>query len=211
MQASSEYSGDVRSLAGGMILNIALTVCKFLIGSSTHCSALTADGFKDLADAARTGLKLGLKRLRTDVKDRTEPLTAAVGLEKLLIFAVFVLIVIMGVQSLAGIWRDILDQHETNYTPALFIITSLSAALKGYIAYHRRRLGRRRHDEGMIREGWWAAVDSTVSGLILLAAILDKTLHVDIDPWIGFVIACLIIAFAIGTIRHQLKLRQAQN
>lgn len=192
--AAAEQYPEVRALITGMLLNIGLTIGKFVIGATTHCAALAADGYKDLAGATRSGLKLWLKHMRTDVQEHKESKRAAVRIESVVSLIVFLLIVYMGLASLVGSIKDVLDQHDTQYTPALFIITAASVVLKACMAHHKRTLGRKLHDTALLREAGRAAVDSVAAGMILGAAVLDSAFHVDVDPWIGCGIAVLIVA-----------------
>ena len=199
--AAGNVAANVRELAGGMAVNAVLTVCKFSIGAVTHCAALTADGFKDLADAVRSGLKLGLRRLhrsgrRPGRSGRVQEIAA---------LAVFLAISCMGAAALVGSVRDALNQHDTSYTPALFIITTASVVIKAYMAYHKCRLGHAERNERLIHDGRWAAVDSLAAAMILAAGVIDHILHVDIDPWVGAGIGILTVLFGLLAVwrRHR--------
>lgn len=117
-----------RELMAGIAINVVLTVCKFVIGTATHCAALTADGFKDLADIARAGLKLELQRLRRNVREHRERSAAATKTMELLCIIVFAAIAYVGIHSLIGSVADAIDTHDTRYTPALFIISGLASS-----------------------------------------------------------------------------------
>lgn len=208
-ETGSAADAHRRDLVIGMAVNAGLTICKFVIGAGTHCAALVADGFKDLSDAVHSGLSLELRHLRRNVSRHREQRSAAVRFERILAFVVLLIVAGMGLQSLIGSVRDLLDQHDTHYTPALFVLSASSAAIKAYMASHRRRLGMQLHDAALVRAGRQAAVDSAVSGAILVAAVLDHVLHVDVDPWVGFGIGVLILVFAAQTWLHSRKLHQS--
>lgn len=203
-----EAQAVVRQQVIDTAVNAGLTVCKFLIGTATHCTALVADGFKDLAGAARSGLRLGLRRLHTDLREHRERPAAARRLEQTVSTAVFLAILYMGLQSVVGAVRDMLEQHDTNYTPALFIVTVVSIVVKGRMAYHKRKLGRQLGDHFMVESGLWAALDSAAAAAILATAIIDRTLHVDIDPWVALGVAALTVIFGILTLGRRLRERK---
>ncbi|MBD5559429.1 MAG: cation transporter [Clostridia bacterium] len=200
---------NAKALATGIVVNGVLTVFKFVIGTDTHCAALVADGFHDLSEVARAVLQAGLRLLSKDMKREHERPQQIVRTEKIISVIVFLAVAYMGLHSGVHSLRDLLEQHDTTYTPALLTITILSIAVKSYMAYHRRRLGLTLNDKELISESLRSVLDCVMNTAILIAALIDHTAHVDIDPWVGLGIGIFIVCRAIVSVvrvRRQRKL-----
>lgn len=203
-EAEAAAPSEVHALLLGMALNVVLAVLKFVTGTATHSAALLADGYKDLSEAVRTVLKLMLKHMRRDIREHKEQKAAGQRAERILSVVVLLFVACIGVRSVVGSVRDALEDHDTNYTMVLVIITAASVAVKAFLARYKRRLGIRIHNDGLIEDSYDAAVDTVIATVILVGALIDHAFDVDIDPWVGLGIGSIIIIHAVRLLlRHR--------
>lgn len=199
-EARENAPAETRAIIIGLVVNAVLTVCKFIVGIATHSAALYADGLKDLSEAVKSVLTIVTKRISADVRTHRERPAAAKHLEEVLGLVAAAVVIYLGIHSVISSFRDVMDEHATNYTPALIIISAASVALKAYMSRSELRLGRQLNSDALIERGYTAMSDSVIAGVILGGALIDHTLHVDIDPWVGFVIGGLILYHAVRSV-----------
>ena len=192
----------IRYGIAGVIMNLLLSIAKFIFGSLINSRAILMDAWNGFSDMASSVLSIISATYASKRVDREHPLGYG-RLEYVTSMFSTVFIVFMGLRGIYGAVMDIIvpdDPPQYNMVVILLMVASLvSRIVYGYLT---RVAGKRIHAIGMIMTGTDSIGDAVISVAILVAILVYRLTHVDIENWVSIVISLFIIKTGLEMLRE---------
>jgi cation diffusion facilitator family transporter len=176
----------------GICLNILLFAGKYFAGTLSGSIAIVADSFNNLSDAGSSLVTLLGFRLAGKKPDPEHPFGHG-RIEYISGLVVAGLIVLMGVELAKSSVSKILHPEAVDLTAAAIVILAVSVAVKIYMGFYNRSVGRRIDSPAMLATAKDSFSDAAATSGVLLATVVGKVTGLKIDGWVGLVVALLIL------------------
>ena len=199
-EASARKAYGILCGAVGIGLNILLFTGKFFAGLLSGSIAITADAFNNLSDAGSSFVTLLGFHLAGRKPDADHPFGHG-RFEYLSGLAVAVLILLMGLELLRVSFQKILNPAPVEASPLVAAILCISIAVKLYMAFYNRRLGRRLHSTAMEAAALDSLSDVLATLTVLAATAVGHFTSLRIDGWCGLLVALFIVWSGIRAIK----------
>ena len=199
-EASARKAYGILCGAVGIGLNILLFTGKFFAGLLSGSIAITADAFNNLSDAGSSFVTLLGFHLAGRKPDADHPFGHG-RFEYLSGLAVAVLILLMGLELLRVSFQKILNPAPVEASPLVAAILCISIAVKLYMAFYNRRLGRRLHSTAMEATALDSLSDVLATLTVLAATAVGHFTSLRIDGWCGLLVALFIVWSGIRAIK----------
>ncbi len=186
---------------GGIVMNIILTVVKFMIGSMTGSIAITGDALNNLSDAASSAVSLLGFKISSKPADEEHPYGHG-RLEYICGLGVAVLILFMGYELIKSSISKIINPQETAFSWVAVIVLAISILGKLWLAFFNKNIGKR------ISSGTVDAVvadsisDIAATTASILALILANYFNLPFDGIFGVVVSGFVIYAGIGVFKN---------
>lgn len=197
--------GAYGKMAGwvGIFCNVLLFVSKFLIGILSGSVSISADAINNLSDASSNiisllGFKMGSKPADTD-----HPYGHA-RYEYLAGLLVAVLIMVIGVELLRTSFQKVRDPEPVEFSWILAGILVGSILVKLWMAFFNLRIGKTISSETLIATAADSRNDVISTGAVLIAAIVSHYTNLNLDGWMGLLVALFIIYSGFGLVKDTL-------
>jgi cation diffusion facilitator family transporter len=178
--------------AVGIGFNILLFLGKFFAGTLSGSIAITADAFNNLSDAGSSFVTMLGFHLAGQAPDLEHPFGHG-RMEYLSGLAVSMLILLMGLELAKSSVQKILDPAPVDFSPLVVVILCVSIAVKLYMAFYNRRLGKKLDSPAMLATSADSLSDSVATTAVLLATVVGHFTGLLIDGWVGVVVALFIL------------------
>ena len=189
--------------AVGIGLNVLLFLGKFFAGTISGSIAVTADAFNNLSDAGSSVVTLLGFKLAEQKPDPDHPFGHG-RIEYLSGLAVAMLILLMGFELAKSSLDKILHPAPVDSSPLVMVILCVSIAVKLYMAYYNRTLGKRLDSSAMLATATDSLSDSVATSAVLLATLVGHFTDLLIDGWAGICVALFILWSGIGAAKDTL-------
>ncbi len=189
---------DVRRAYGmlcsilGIVLNVCLFAGKYLAGVISGSIAITADAFNNLSDAGSSLITLVGFRFSGMKPDKDHPFGHG-RIEYLSGLAVAMLIILMGFELMKEAIGKIRSPQPVDTGVLAVAILVVSIAVKLYMSYYNRSIGKKINSEAMIATATDSLSDSASTAVILVAMGVNYFTDLQIDGWCGAAVACLVL------------------
>ena len=188
----------------GIITNIVLVIFKMIIGLLAKSTAIVLDALNNLSDvlssvATIIGIKLSMK-----APDKEHPY----GHGRI---EYFTTIIVAGIVFAAGLvaLRESVEKIIHPITPEYSIITIIiivvATITKIILGTYVKQKGKENDSDTLIASGYDAIFDSVLSSSTLLAAIIFMVTKINVDGYIGLIIASFIIKNSIEMIKKPIN------
>lgn len=178
--------------AVGIGLNVLLFLGKFFAGSIAGSIAITADAFNNLSDAGSSFVTLLGFQLAGQKPDAGHPFGHG-RFEYLSGLAVSVLILLMGFELAKSSVVKILHPAPVDFSWLVVAILCVSVAVKLYMAFYNRRLGKKLDSAAMLATAADSLSDSIATLAVLAATLVGHFTNLMIDGWVGILVALFIL------------------
>nr|WP_326184735.1 cation diffusion facilitator family transporter [uncultured Oscillibacter sp.] len=178
--------------AVGIALNVLLFLGKFFAGTVSGSIAITADAFNNLSDAGSSFVTLLGFQLAGQKPDAGHPFGHG-RFEYLSGLAVSVLILLMGLELAKSSVLKILHPVPVAFSPLVAAILCVSIAVKLYMAFYNRRLGKKLDSPAMLATAADSLSDSAATAAVLAATLAGRFTGLMIDGWCGALVALFIL------------------
>ena len=182
----------VLSGAVGIVLNLCLSLGKFLAGLATGAVSVTADAFNNLSDAASSVVTLVGFRLAGQKADQDHPYGHG-RMEYLAGLAVSVAILLVGVELAKGALDKILHPEMVRFSWLSVGILCASIAVKLWMYVFNRDLSRRIYSAAMAATAADSISDCVATAAVLLGLLVSHFAQVSIDGWVGVLVAAFVL------------------
>ena len=189
-------------LAGGtgIACNIFLFVAKLLIGVLASSVAIIADAFNNLSDAGSSIVTLLGFKLSSAPADQEHPFghgrmeyLSALGVAALILLAGYEL----GKSAIEKIITPVLP--EVNWVTVAILV--LAIAVKLWMAFFYRNIGRRIQSEALLASYTDSRNDVICTALVLVSAIVGWKFRIAVDGYVGLAVAAFVLWSGISVIR----------
>ncbi len=191
--------GAYGTLAGfvGIFCNGILCIGKLVIGALSGSVSITADAVNNLSDASSNIVTLVAFRLAQKPEDKEHPYGHA-RIEYLSGLAVAALILIIGVQLAKDSFEKVLHPAEVEFSWALVIVLVMSILIKLWMSMFNHALGEKIGSTSLMATAADSRNDVLSTGAVLLAAIAAHFTGLNLDGYVGFLVALFILYSGIG-------------
>lgn len=198
-QAYGQLCGAV-----GIGLNLLLFVGKLFAGTISGSIAITADAFNNLSDAGSSLVTLLGFRLAGRKPDPEHPFGHG-RMEYISGLAVAGLILLMGVELGKSSLKKILSPEEIVSSPLVLAILAVSVAVKLYMFYYNRSIGRKIKSAAMSATATDSLSDAVSTTAVLIATLVGQFTGLNIDGWVGLLVALFILFSAYKAAKETLS------
>ena len=203
---SLDDAPDPRSAYGtlcgavGIALNLVLFAFKFLAGLLSGSIAITADAMNNLSDAGSSLVTLLGFRLAGQKPDPHHPFGHG-RIEYLSGLAVAMFILFMGFELGKSSLGKILHPSAVVSSPLVVLILCVSIAVKLYMWYYNRAIGKRLNSAAMEATAADSFNDSLATAAVLFATLVGHFTGAMIDGWCGALVAVFILWSGVNAAR----------
>ena len=190
------------ALAGavGLALNLLLFVGKLCAGMLTGAISVTADAFNNLSDAAGSAVTLVGFRLAAQRADERHPFGHG-RIEYLAGLAVSLLILLVGVELGRESFGKILRPEAVAFSWMSAAVLCASVLVKLWMGWCYAVLGRRTGSPALRAAALDSRTDALATSAVLLGLILSRLFSLDLDGWLGLLVAAFILKAGWGAAR----------
>lgn len=176
----------------GIGLNVLLFAGKYLAGTASGSIAITADAFNNLSDAGSSLITLVGFRFAGMKADVDHPFGHG-RIEYLSGFGVSMVVLLMGFELLKTSIEKIAapEPVEAGLLPVTILIVSI--AVKLYMAFYNRAIGKRIGSDAMMATALDSLSDSAATAAVLISMIIQVTTGLPVDGWCGCLVACFVL------------------
>lgn len=178
--------------AVGVGLNLLLFLGKLLAGLAAGSIAAVADAVNNLSDAGSSLVTLIGFVLAGQKPDHHHPFGHGRA-EYLSGLAVSMLILLMGFELAQSSVEKILHPVPVGGSGLLVPVLCASVAVKLYMAFYNRRLGKRLGSSAMEAAAIDSLGDCAATSAVLLSALAGRYTDLPVDGWGGLLVALLIL------------------
>lgn len=198
-QAYGQLCGAV-----GIGLNLLLFAGKLFAGTISGSIAITADAFNNLSDAGSSVVTLLGFRLAGRKPDPEHPFGHG-RMEYISGLAVAGLILLMGVELGKSSLKKILSPEEIVSSPLVLAILAVSVAVKLYMFYYNRSIGKKIKSAAMSATATDSLSDAVSTTAVLMATLVGQFTGLNIDGWVGLLVALFILFSAYKAAKETLS------
>lgn len=185
----------------GIISNSVLCAMKILIGLISGSIAIVADGINNLADASSSIITLIGFRLAAAPEDKTHPYGHA-RIEYLTGLFISMLIIVLGFQLFRSSFTKVLHPDPLSFSYTTVIVLLIAIAIKIWQAMFNISIGKKINSVALIATGTDSRNDVISTSAVLLSILAGKLFHIQLDGWMGCLVALFILWSGIQLIRE---------
>ena len=176
----------------GVFLNLLLFLGKLLAGLASGSIAVVADAVNNLSDAGSSVVTLLGFRLAEQKPDHEHPFGHG-RMEYLSGLVVAMLILLMGFELAQSSVGKILRPVPAETGPWVTAVLCAAIAVKLYMAFYNRRIGKRIGSTAMEAAALDSLSDCAATSVVLAASLVERYTGVALDGWGGLLVALFIL------------------
>ena len=185
-------------------MNILLFAGKLVAGTLSGSIAITADAFNNLSDAGSSVVTLLGFRLAGKKPDAGHPFGHG-RLEYVSGLIVAGLILLMGAELAKSSVDKILHPEAVTFSWLAAGILLASIGVKLYMYLYNRAVGKKIKSAAMSATAADSLSDTAATSAVLLAMVIGKLTDVQLDGWVGLVVALFILWSAVQAARDTIS------
>ncbi len=185
----------------GIFLNVLLAVGKLLAGNLAGSVAIRADAFNNLSDAGSSFLMLAGFKLAGAKPDPKHPFGHG-RMEYLSGLSVSAAILLMAYELLRESVEKILHPAQTQFSATAAVILAVSVAVKLYMAFYNREVGKKISSAAMRATASDCLGDACATTVVLLSACTGYLTGWKIDGLCGALVSLFIFYTGFRTARE---------
>ena len=187
----------------GIILNSILFVGKFIAGVISGSISITADAFNNLSDAGSSILTLVGFKMAGKPADREHPFGHG-RFEYITGFVISIVIILMGIEIGKDAIIKIFKPQEVVFSYVALAIMIGSVLVKIWLGLFNRKLGNIINSKTMKANATDSLSDVVSTTAVIIGFLVSKIFEINIDGYLGTVVAFLIILAGISTAKGML-------
>lgn len=199
--------GKYASLAGftGIFVNILLFIGKLTVGILSASVAIIADAFNNISDAGSAIVTLIGFRLAEKPVDKEHPLGHG-RLEYVSGFIVDMLIILVGVELFKSSLEKIFSGELPTVTTATFFLLAAAILVKLWLYAFYKKIAAIIQSPALKASAADSLTDCIATSLVLLSSVILKAFGVNVDGWIGILVAIFIVFTGIKAAKETIDL-----
>lgn len=188
----------------GIISNLFLCTMKILIGVFSGSIAIIADGINNMADASSSIITLVGFRLASKPEDKDHPYGHA-RIEYLTGLFISILIIVLGVQLFKTSLEKIFEPDTLEFSYITIITLVIAIAVKLWQSLFNINIGKKINSLTLIATGADSRNDVIATGAVLISVLVVKFTGLQIDGYMGCLVALFIIWSGIQLVRDTIS------
>ena len=184
----------------GIFLNLLLFLGKLLAGLASGSIAVVADAVNNLSDAGSSVVTLLGFRLAEQKPDHQHPFGHG-RMEYLSGLVVAMLILLMGFELAQSSVGKILHPVPAETGPWLTAVLCAAIAVKLYMAFYNRRIGKRIGSTAMEAAALDSLSDCAATAAVLIASLIERYTSLILDGCGGLLVALFILWSGIQAVK----------
>ena len=188
----------------GILSNVILCAAKILVGVIAGSIAIIADGINNLADASSSIITLAGFKLSSMPEDKEHPYGHA-RIEYISGMIVSVLIVVVGIELIKSSADKIMHPSPLEFSWSIVIVLLLAIAIKIWQAMFNINIGKRINSLTLTATGTDSRNDVIATTVVLISIIIGKLTGLQIDGYMGCLVALFIIWSGIGLVKETMS------
>lgn len=189
----------------GIILNFILFSAKFLIGLLSNSTAISADAFNNLTDAASSVISMMGLKLANKPVDKDHPFGHG-RIEYLSSLLVSAIILFIGIELASSSLKKIFNQADTNITTLTIVILIISVLIKIWMFLYNYKFAKRINSLGMKATAIDSINDAIATSIVLISALISYFISYNIDGYVGVLVAAFILFTGIKTAKETIDI-----
>lgn len=185
----------------GIVSNLILCIMKILIGLVSRSIAIIADGINNLADASSSIITLVGFKLASQPEDEDHPYGHA-RIEYLTGLFISIVIIVIGLQLLRTSIDKILHPEPLEFSCLTIIILVAAILIKLWQSMFNRSIGRKIRSVTLMATAADSRNDVISTSAVLISVIVGKFTGIQIDGYMGCLVALFIIWSGIQLVRE---------
>ena len=200
-----EYRSKCGNLAGmvGIFCNLLLFVLKLTVGILSSSISVMADALNNLSDMGSSVVTMLGFRLASKPADPDHPYGHG-RFEYISAFIVSGLIIVVGVELMKSSIDKILNPSELHFTWLSVGILVSSVIVKFWMFLFNRKVGKKIESDAVIATAADSRNDALTTTAILLSVVVMMLTEINIDAYIGVLIAIFILWSGFKTAKETL-------
>ena len=203
-QAKRRDRAIVRTSVVGILANVFLATFKAAVGLTANSVAIVMDAVNNLSDAASSVITIVGTKLAGREPDQKHPFGYG-RVEYLSAMVISLLVLYAGVTALAESVKRIFVPEEPDYSATSLAIIAVAVVVKIVLGRYVKGVGERVGSGSLVNSGEDAMLDSAISASTLVAASVFLFFHVSLEPWLGAIIALVIIKSGLEMLQETLS------
>lgn len=193
-------------LAGlvGIVCNALLFAGKLAAGLLAGSVAVTADAVNNLSDASSSVVTLLGFKLSEKPADKSHPFGHA-RIEYLSGLLVAIMILLIGFELVRGSVEKIVSPSHVSFQIITLVVLAAGILVKCWMAFFYRRMGQRISSETLSAAAADSRNDVISTAAVLAAMLIGHFTHVQLDGWMGLVVALFILVSGVGILRETMS------
>lgn len=193
-------------LAGcvGIVANLLLCIGKFLLGIWTGSISLQADAVNNLSDAGSSVVAIVGAKAAGKPADREHPFGHARA-EYIAALVVAFLICFVGIELAREGIDKIINPAPVSFGTATIILLIASVGIKLWLGLFNRKLGNLSGSKVMKATMLDSLCDVVVTSIILVSVLLNTFLHVQLDGYLGVLVALFVLYTGIKIVKETIS------
>lgn len=202
---------DVREKYGtfssivGIIINVLLSVGKYLIGVISKSVSITADAINNLADAASCIVTLVSFKMSARKPDKEHPFGHG-RIEYIAALAVGFLVELMGYELVKSSIKKIIHPEPVIFSIPAVAVLLISISGKVWLYLFNKKLGNKIQSPVMIAVAKDSLSDTIATMVSAVSLILSLFTDLPVDGFMGIIVSLFILASGYGILKEAISI-----
>lgn len=187
----------------GILCNVVLFAIKFTIGLLAGSMSILADAFNNLTDIGSSVVTMIGFRLSEKPADKEHPFGHG-RFEYMSAMLVAIIILLVGFELFKSSAEKIFSPTDLKISIYTIILLVISVIIKLWMFFFNRKLGKKINSTGLIATAQDSVNDSIATFAVLISVVIFNVFGVNIDPYVGVLVAAFILYSGLKTIKETL-------
>lgn len=189
--------------AVGVLCNIILFLIKLTIGLLAGSVSIMADAFNNLTDIGSSVVTLIGFRMSEKPADKEHPFGHG-RFEYMSAMFVAIIILLVGFELFKSSINKIINPTELNIEIYTIVLLLISVIIKLWMFLFNKKLGKSINSTSLVATAQDSINDSIATSAVLISIVICSIFGINIDPYIGLLVAAFICYSGIITIKETL-------
>ncbi len=188
----------------GIVCNLLLCAGKFIVGFISGSVSITADAANNLSDASSSIISLFGFKLAEKEADEDHPYGHA-RYEYISGFIIAVLVLFIGVELLKSSIGKIIEPTAVEFSWVTIGVLAGSILVKLWMMLFNTKIGRLINSQALTATAADSRNDCISTLAVLVAALISHFASVELDGWMGILVAAFILYSGINLVREAMS------
>lgn len=188
----------------GIVCNILLCAGKFIVGFISGSVSVTADAANNLSDASSSIINLLGFKLAEQSADEEHPYGHA-RYEYISGFIIAVLVLMIGFELFKGSIEKVVSPSPVEFSWVTIGVLAASILVKLWMMLFNKKVGKLISSQSLEATAADSRNDCLSTLAVLIAALISHFTAVELDGWMGILVAVFILYSGIGLVREAMS------